>query len=99
MTPAKYIENYCRVNDRRKAFYKKVFDKYKLKPEGMDSEEYLNLELFEECLIDVHTKSIEQNHINLVVSLACIDESSKINLRLFQGLAALSERVLFDFFV
>ncbi len=98
MTPAQYIENFCRIIDRRKRFYKKVFDKYKMKLDA-DAEEHLTLDLFEECLIEVHSRSIEQNQINLVTSLACIDESTKINLKLFQGLAALSERVLFDHFV
>jgi hypothetical protein len=31
MTPAVYLEKYCKVTDRRKALYKRVFDKYKKK--------------------------------------------------------------------
>ena len=96
MTPPHYIENYCRINDRRKVLYKKVFDKYKLK---QDKEEYLDLSLFETCLLDVHMKSVNKAQVNQVVQLASIKSDQKISLNLFLGLAALSERVLFDQFV
>ncbi len=43
MTPAQYIEQFCRVNSRRKALYKKIFDRNKLKSEGQDTQEYLDL--------------------------------------------------------
>lgn len=42
MTPTDYLEKYCRVNDRRKAFYRRCFDKYKLKSEQGD---YLDLKV------------------------------------------------------
>ncbi len=44
-------------------------------------------------------KSIDKSQIDVVTNLAGLDENSKINLKLFHGLAALSERVFFDFFV
>ncbi len=96
MTPSNYIENYCRINDRRKVLYRKVFDKYKLKA---DKDEWLDLKLFEDCIIDVHMKSINKTQVNQVIQLASIKTDQKINLNLFLGLAALSERVLFDQFV
>ena len=36
MTPTSYLEKYCRINDRRKNLYRKVFDKYKTKSEKED---------------------------------------------------------------
>ena len=36
MTPATYLSRYCRVNDRRKALYRRVFDKAKTKSEKED---------------------------------------------------------------
>ena len=33
MTPAAYLSRYCRVNDRRKNLYRRVFDKSKIKSE------------------------------------------------------------------
>ena len=36
MTPATYLARYCRVNDRRKALYRRVFDKAKTKSEKED---------------------------------------------------------------
>ena len=45
MTPAKYIENYCRVTDRRKALYKKIFDKNKIKTESNDKDDFIDLEV------------------------------------------------------
>ena len=42
MTPTDYLEKYCRVYDRRKAFYRRCFDKYKLKSEQGD---YLDLKV------------------------------------------------------
>ena len=96
MTPTQYIENYCRINDRRKQLYRKVFDKFKLKA---DKEEWIDLKLFEECLIDVHMKSISRAQVNAIIALVCLKSEQKINLQLFLGLCALSERVLFDQFV
>lgn len=96
MTPSHYIENYCRINDRRKQLYRKVFDKFKVKGE---KEEWLDLKLFEDCLYDVHMKSVTKTQVNAVASLACLKPDQKISLQLFLGLAALSERVLFDQFV
>lgn len=42
MTPLNYIEKYCKVNDRRKTLYRKVFEKYKLKFEG---DEYVDMKV------------------------------------------------------
>lgn len=96
MTPTHYVENYCRINDRRKTLYRKVFDKYKLKN---DKEEWIDSKLFEDCLIDVHMKSITRAQVGLVSTLVCLKADQKISLQLFLGLAALSERILYDQFV
>ena len=96
MTPSYYIEHHCRINERRKALYRKIFEKFKLKAE---KEEWLDLKLFEDCLIEVHMKSISRAQVNIVTKLACLKPDQKINAQLFFGLAALSERVLYDDFV
>ncbi len=96
MTPSHYIEYHCRINERRKASYRKVFDKFKLKAE---KEEWIDLKLFEDCLIEVHMKSISKSQVNIVSKLACLKPDQKISAQLFFGLAALSERVLYDQFV
>jgi len=96
LTPAQYLERYCRVTDRRKILYKRCFDKFKLKSEKHD---YLNEKLFEDALIDVHMKSINKSQVAMIVELACLKPTDQINLQLFTGLAALSERILFDHFV
>jgi hypothetical protein len=44
-------------------------------------------------------KSINKKQINFVLSLACLDPQIQITFPLFLGLAALSERVLYDHFV
>lgn len=36
MDPVKYLEKYCKVNDRRKALYRRVFDRYKIKADGQE---------------------------------------------------------------
>jgi hypothetical protein len=61
MSPAKYIENYCRVSDRRKALYKKIFDKYKLKPDKDEKEEYIDLEVTYKNLLILKAQSIFYN--------------------------------------
>ena len=55
--------------------------------------------LFEDCLIEIHMKSITKDQIKEVLNLACLDPGIQINFPLFLGLAALSERVLYDHFV
>jgi hypothetical protein len=42
MTPVDYLSRYCRVNERRKALYRKVFDKYKKKS---DKDDYVDLKV------------------------------------------------------
>ena len=42
MTPAAYLSRYCKVNDRRKALYRRVFDKSKIKSE---KESYVDLKV------------------------------------------------------
>ena len=36
MEPIHYLQHYCKINDRRKAFYKKIFERYKIKAEKDD---------------------------------------------------------------
>jgi hypothetical protein len=45
MTPASYLEKYCRVTDRRKVLYKRVFDKYKKKAETGQKDDYVDLKV------------------------------------------------------
>lgn len=96
MEPTYYLIHYCKINDRRKNFYKKVFDKYKIKAE---KEDYIDLALLEECLMDVHMKSITKTQYNMIMNLIHLQPKIQINLVLFQGIAALSERVLYSDFV
>lgn len=42
MTPANYLERYCKVSDRRKTLYKRIFDKYKIKN---DKEDFVDLKV------------------------------------------------------
>lgn len=44
-------------------------------------------------------KSINKSHVTQIIDLVCLDEDKKINLQLFIGLAALSERAFYDQFV
>jgi hypothetical protein len=45
MTPAGYLEKFCKVTDRRKALYKRVFDKYKKKAESGPKDDYVDLKV------------------------------------------------------
>lgn len=42
MTPSNYLEKYCKVNDRRRNLYKRIFDKYKIKS---DKEDYIDMKV------------------------------------------------------
>lgn len=42
MTPSTYLEKYCKVNDRRKNLYKRIFDKYKIKN---DKEDFIDMKV------------------------------------------------------
>ena len=50
MTPSAYLSRYCRVNDRRKALYKRVFDKSKIKSE-------------KESYVDLKVKDFQENFL------------------------------------
>lgn len=99
MTPADYLSKYCRIIDRRKTLYRRVFEKYKLKAE---KEDYVDLRLLEDCLLDVHMKSISKEQIGQIINLACLNQLPppiQINFALFCGLSALSGILLFQLFV
>ena len=49
--------------------------------------------------MDIHMKSITKDQIKDVLNLACLDQGIQITFPIFVGLAALSERVLYDRFV
>lgn len=98
MSPVTYLEKYCKVNDRRKALYRRVFDKYKKKGD-QPKDDYLDLKLFEDCLIDVHMKSINKKQVDIIVKLADLQPDMRITFQLFMGLAAYAERVLYEHFV
>jgi hypothetical protein len=57
------------------------------------------LKLFEDAIIDVHMKSINKKQVDILIKLVDLTPDMKINFQLFQGLAAYSERVLYDHFV
>jgi len=40
MNPMTYLRYFCKINERRKALYKRIFDKYKLKS---DKEDYVDM--------------------------------------------------------
>jgi hypothetical protein len=44
-------------------------------------------------------KSISKKQINLIIQMSELSAQHRINFQLFQGLAALSERALYDDFV
>jgi hypothetical protein len=49
--------------------------------------------------MDIHMKSITKDQIRDVLNLACLEPGIQITFPLFVGLAALSERILYDRFV
>ena len=49
--------------------------------------------------MDVHMRSINKIHYNMILNLVHLQPKVQINLVLFQGIAALSERVLYSEFV
>jgi len=52
----------------------------------------------EECILDVHMKSITKAQYNQIIGLACVPLNTQITFIMFSGLAALSERILYDKF-
>jgi hypothetical protein len=75
MTPTSYIENFCRVNDRRKALYKKLFDRYKQKSDSLlglaaDKEEVLDLQVIKLFVLIFTNTSLK---LNQFFSLNCIE--------------------------
>ncbi|CAF0819083.1 unnamed protein product [Rotaria sordida] len=92
LTPRDYLEKYCRVNNRRYALYKRVFDKHK------DNEGELNVKILPDALSDAYMRTIDSHLITQVIGLLELSSNAKITFPQFQGIAAFSERYFFKIF-
>ncbi|CAF1121958.1 unnamed protein product [Rotaria sp. Silwood1] len=92
LTPREYLEKYCRVNNRRHALYKRIFDKHK------DSEGELSVKALPDALLDSYMRTIDSHFISQVIGLLDLSSNTKITFAQFEGIAAFSERYFFNIF-
>ncbi|XP_074643243.1 uncharacterized protein LOC141900312 [Tubulanus polymorphus] len=94
MSPQEYLREYCVISSRRNTLYSKIFMKNKDGKIGV-----LTPKDLEKALKDVLINSITAEQMNYMFDLIQIDEDSKIDQKLFSGIAALAERLLYQKFV
>ncbi|CAF1139105.1 unnamed protein product [Adineta steineri] len=89
LTPLEYLENYCRVSNRRYTIYKRIFDRHK------DFEATLTIENLPDALSDVYMETIDIRLITQVINLLDLSLNIRITFAQFRGIAAFSERYFF----
>lgn len=93
MTPQDYLRQFCIISGRRYTLYQKIFLKHKDRSGGL-----LNRDL-QRALRDVLINTISPEDMEQMFSLAQVDDNCKVDLKLFSGIAALAERVLYPKFL
>ncbi|PVD32968.1 hypothetical protein C0Q70_08416 [Pomacea canaliculata] len=89
ITPQEYLKTFCIVTSRRLNLYQKVFIKHK------DRTNHLNKESLTQCLKEVLIEMLTEDTLSEVFQLVEISEETRIDFRLFSGIAALAERMLY----
>ena len=90
LTSLEYVERYCRVSNRRYTLYKRVFDKHK------DFDLTLTVEMLPEVFYDVYMDTIDKRVIRQAIQVLDLPASARITFAQLRGIAAFSERYLFQ---
>lgn len=93
MLPEEYIKKYCIITSRRQNLYQKIFLKNK------DKSGQILFKDIDRSLKDVLVNTITTEQIKYLLDLLDITEETKIDYKLFAGMAAYAERVLYPKFV
>ncbi|XP_013421806.1 uncharacterized protein LOC106181848 [Lingula anatina] len=93
MSPQDYLREYCKVSSKRTAIYKKFFDKHREKTFNV------TFQKLDTVLNDVLAHPISKETFQDVCSLVQLDENTSIDYKLFAGIAALCERLLYTRFI
>ncbi|XP_052800169.1 uncharacterized protein LOC128231412 isoform X3 [Mya arenaria] len=93
MTPQEYIKKHCIITSRRQNLYQKIFLKNK------DKTHTILIKDIDRSLKDVLVNTITSEQISDILHTLDIDENTKIDFKLFCGMAAYAERVLYPKFV
>ncbi|KAF6020457.1 hypothetical protein EB796_021231 [Bugula neritina] len=94
MTPLQYLNRYCVVTSRRQMLYDKIFNKHKNIYSGK-----LGFQDLQKALSDVLIQSIDDEKMKMVIQMLQIDEDVQVEKRLFYGISAFTERLLYPMFV
>ncbi|KAL4223888.1 hypothetical protein ACF0H5_017351 [Mactra antiquata] len=93
MTPQEYIRKHCIITSRRQNLYQKIFLKNK------DKSQAILFKDLDRSLKDVLVNTITSEQIHEVLNTLQVDENTKVDYKLFAGMAAYAERVLYPSFV
>ncbi|XP_052256546.1 uncharacterized protein LOC127861814 isoform X9 [Dreissena polymorpha] len=93
MTPQEYIRKHCIITSRRQNLYQKIFMKNK------DKSATILYKDLDRSLKDVLVNTITSEQVQDVLKSLEIDEQTRVDQKLFYGVAAYAERVLYPKFV
>ncbi|XP_064618747.1 uncharacterized protein LOC135482551 isoform X1 [Lineus longissimus] len=94
MSPQEYLRQYCIISSRRKTLYAKIFMKHKDGKLGVLTQRDL-----EKAIKDVLINTISQEMVEKIFNMVGINEEVHVDQKLFAGIAAFAERILYSQFV
>ncbi|XP_070203814.1 uncharacterized protein [Littorina saxatilis] len=92
MCPQDYLRKFCVVSSRRLNLYQKVFVKHK------DKTNHIKKDKLEMCLKETLVQSLKPNTFGDLCDLLEVDDATFIDFKLFSGIAAITERILYPFY-
>ncbi|XP_064612552.1 uncharacterized protein LOC135476453 [Liolophura sinensis] len=93
LSPQDYIRKYCVISSRRQYLYQKIFYK------SRDKSGYIPVKELEKALREVLVGTLTKQRVKELCDWLEINEDTKIDYKLFSGMAALAERILYPDFV
>ncbi|KAK2163962.1 hypothetical protein LSH36_71g01027 [Paralvinella palmiformis] len=94
MKPTEYLSKYCVVTSKRQWLYEKIYLKHKEPKLGG-----LSLKGLDKALKEALVDTVTSDDVSEIIQLVGLTNSSKIDQKLFTGMAAMTERMLYPKFL
>ncbi|GFN90345.1 serine/arginine repetitive matrix protein 1-like, partial [Plakobranchus ocellatus] len=90
MSPADYLRKYCVISSRRKTLYQKIFQKHRER-----SGIILGKTTVCKALQEVLVNALKDQQLTELCDILEVEDDTSVDLKLFSGMAALAERILY----
>ncbi|XP_012936365.1 uncharacterized protein LOC101853688 isoform X1 [Aplysia californica] len=94
MTPQEYLRKHCIITTRRRTLYQKIFQKHRDKDGSIHGKHVLC-----KALKEVLVNTISTDQVDDMCRMLEVNETTSVDIKLFSGVAALAERILYPDFL